>query len=884
MQLTSLDWVIVAVSLVLCYLPAMFYLRRARSSVAEFFTSGQSAPWWLVGTSMVATTFSTDTPNLVTDFVRSHGVSYNWVWWAFLLTGMATVFFYAQLWRRSRVLTDLEFYELRYSGRPAAAVRGFRAVYLGLFFNIMIMATVTLAAVKIANVMLGWGRFETIAVCGTAVVLFAAVSGLWGVLATDLVQFVLAMIGVTAAAYVALHQPQVGGLSGLLAKTNPKTLSLLPDFHDTSLTLTVLVIPLTVQWWSVWYPGAEPGGGSYIAQRILASRNERHALGATLWFNVAHYALRPWPWIIVALCSMLVFPTLGDLQRALPQVNPTLIGNDLAYPAMLTLLPVGMKGLIVASLFAAYRSTIETHLNWGSSYLVIDFYQRFLAPGKTQRHYLWVSRALTAVLMILCGVFTMFLSTASEAFQLLLSVGAGTGLIYLLRWFWWRINAWSEISAMISSFVISLAFFVAKKFGADIPDPMPLLATVAVTTVVWITVTLVTAPVDHAALLRFYELTRPAGPGWAALRAESKLPPSPDSIPQMLLGWTAGIMFVYAGLFGTGSLIYGRISQSIVWAGLFVISGVVLLRVVMRVWATEPELAGGETSAVAATRVCTKAVILAAGRGTRMRAADHDVALTDDQAAAADAGIKALMPLNLGASDAAGPRQSRAFLDYSLSGLADAGFTDVCIVLAPGDRGIPDRYARTAIPTRIRLTFATQLRPAGSADALLAAEEFTAGEPFVVMNSDNYYPPHVLASLRTASEPAGVGFSREGLIRRGDISADRIAAYAILDVGADEYLRRIVEKPDPSALASFGSQAEVSMNCWRLTSEIFQACRDVQPSPRGELELPGAVQYAIDVLGMRIRMIHADAPVLDLSRRADIPIVTERLRGVALKL
>ncbi|MEO7367697.1 MAG: sodium:solute symporter family protein, partial [Gemmatimonadaceae bacterium] len=441
MQLTSLDWVIVIVSLVLCYLPALFFLRRSRSSLAEFFTSGQSAPWWLVGTSMVATTFSTDTPNLVTDFVRSHGVSYNWVWWAFLLTGMATVFFYARLWRRSGVLTDLEFYELRYSGRPAAVVRGFRAVYLGLFFNIMIMSTVTLAAVKIASVMLGWGRVETIVVAGTACVLFASVSGLWGVLATDLVQFVLAMAGVIGAAYVSLHHPAVGGLSGLLAKTDPKTLSLLPDFSDTTLTLTVLVIPLTVQWWSVWYPGAEPGGGSYIAQRILASKNERHALGATLWFNVAHYALRPWPWIIVALCSMLVFPTLGDLHRALPNVDPALIGNDLAYPAMLTLLPVGMKGLIIASLFAAYRSTMETHLNWGSSYLVVDFYQRFLARGKSQRHYLWVSRGLTAFLMIACGVFTLFLSTASEAFQLLLSVGAGTGLIYLLRWFWWRINA-----------------------------------------------------------------------------------------------------------------------------------------------------------------------------------------------------------------------------------------------------------------------------------------------------------------------------------------------------------------------------------------------------------------------------------------------------------
>jgi Na+/proline symporter/dTDP-glucose pyrophosphorylase len=872
MQLTRLDWVIVVVSLVLCYLPAMFYLRRARSSVAEFFTSGQSAPWWLVGTSMVATTFSTDTPNLVTDFVRSHGVSYNWVWWAFLLTGMATVFFYAQLWRRSRVLTDLEFYELRYSGRPAAAVRGFRAVYLGLFFNIMIMATVTLAAVKIANVMLGWGRLETITVCGTAVVLFAAVSGLWGVLATDLVQFVLAMVGVIAAAYVSLHHPAVGGLSGLLAKTDPKTLSLLPDFHDTTLTVTVLVIPLTVQWWSVWYPGAEPGGGSYIAQRILASRNERHALGATLWFNVAHYALRPWPWIIVALCSMLVFPTLADIQRALPQVNPALIGNDLAYPAMLTLLPAGMKGLIVASLFAAYRSTIETHLNWGSSYLVIDFYQRFLAPGKSERHYLWISRGLTAVLMILCGVFTLFLSTASEAFQLLLSVGAGTGLIYLLRWFWWRINAWSEISAMMSSFLISLAFFVAKKLGADIPDPVPLLTTVGVTTVVWITVTLMTAPVDHATLLRFYELTRPAGRGWAAFRAESSLPPSPDSLPQMMLGWTAGVMFVYAGLFGTGSLIYGRISQSILWAVAFVISGVVLLRVVMRVWAGEPELVGGETSAIAARRPCTKAVILAAGRGTRMQAANNDVVLTPVQKATADAGIKALIPVG------------RPFLDYSLSALGDAGFTEICIVVAAGDHAIRDRYGGATIPTRFRVSFAAQLAPDGSADAILAAEEFTAGEPFVVLNSDNYYPTAVLESLRRATEPAGVGFSREGLIRHGNIPAERIAAYAILDVGADGYLRRIVEKPDPSAIATLGPAAEVSMNCWHLTSEIFRACRDVPPSTRNELELPAAIQYAIDVLGMRFRVIHADAPVLDLSHRADIPGVTARLKGVAVRL
>src|SRR5665213_607761 len=873
MQLTSIDWVIVAVSLFLCYLPALFYIRRSQSSVAEFFTSGQSAPWWLVGTSMVATTFSTDTPNLVTDFVRSHGVSYNWVWWAFLLTGMATVFFYAQLWRRSRVLTDLEFYELRYSGKPAALVRGFRAVYLGLFFNIMIMATVTLAAVKIANVMLGWGRLETIVITGTACVLFASVSGLWGVLATDLVQFVLAMVGVIAAAYVSLDQPAVGGLAGMLSKIDPKTLSLLPDFHDTSLAVTVFVIPLTVQWWSVWYPGAEPGGGSYIAQRILASKNEKHALGATLWFNVAHYALRPWPWIIVALCSMLVFPMLGDLHRALPNVDPTLIGNDLAYPAMLTLLPAGMKGLLIASLFAAYRSTMETNLNWGSSYLVVDFYQRFLAPGKTERHYLWISRGLTAFLMIGCGIFTLFLSTASEAFQLLLSVGAGTGLIYLLRWFWWRINAWSEVSAMASSFAISIGFFIAKKMGVDIPDPIPLLTTVGVTTVVWITVTLFTQPADHATLLRFYELTRPSGPGWKAIRAESNLAASPDSLPQMMLGWTSGVMFVYAGLFGTGSLIYGRTLQASIWAVAFVLSGIVLWQVVGRIWtADEPELSGSETSAIAARRPCTKAVILARGKGTRMRQSDAGVALDPAQSVAADSGVKAMIPIG------------RPFLDYLLSSLADAGFTDVCIVVAPDANEMREYYTTRAVPQRIRIAFAVQSAAIGTADALLAAEEFTAGEPYVVLNSDNYYPSAVLAELRSAPGAAAVAFSREGLLRGSNISAERIAAYAVLDVGEDDYLRAISEKPEDEQLATRKSDVHVSMNCWRLTSEFFRACRDVQPSPRGELELPLAVQYAIDILGMKFGVIHADAPVLDLSRRADIPAVAALLANTEVNL
>ena len=305
MQLTSLDWIVIAICLAAAFAPALFFARRASTGTAEFFASGRSAPWWLIGTSMVATTFSTDTPNLVTDFVRTKGVAMNWAWWACRLTGMLTVFFYARMWRRSGVLTDLEFYELRYSGRSAAFVRGFRAVYLGLFFNCAIMASVTLAAVKIANVMLGWSRLQTVIICGLICIVFSAMAGLWGVLASDLIQFVIAMVGVFAAAYVALSQPVVGGLSGLVAKIDPATLRLLPDFSDWGLTLSVLVIPLTIQWWSVWYPGAEPGGGSYIAQRMLAAKDERNAMAATLWFNIAHYALRPWPWIIVALLSLI---------------------------------------------------------------------------------------------------------------------------------------------------------------------------------------------------------------------------------------------------------------------------------------------------------------------------------------------------------------------------------------------------------------------------------------------------------------------------------------------------------------------------------------------------------------------------------------------------
>jgi Na+/proline symporter len=582
-----LDWFIVVLCLSVSFVPALLLARRAGRSTAEFFTSGRSAPWWLVGVSMVATTFSTDTPNLVANLVREKGVANNWVWWAFLLTGMATVFFYARLWRRSQVLTDLEFYEIRYAGKPASFVRGFRAVYLGLFFNCVIMASVNLAAAKIANVVLGWPMGQTLLICAVINIVFAATSGLWGVMATDFVQFGIAMTGSVAAAVYALRQPEVGGLNGLVSRLDPATIGLLPDFGDWGLTLTVLVIPLTVQWWSVWYPGAEPGGGSYVAQRMLASRSERDALAGTLLFNVAHYALRSWPWIIVGLASLLVYPSLDDIARTFPYVDPGLIGHDMAYPAMLRFLPAGLLGLMVAGLLSAYVSTISTHLNWGTSYLVHDLYRRFLRPDATEAHYVLMGRVTTAVLMLVAGLLTFALDTASATFQLLLSVGAGTGLLYLLRWFWWRVNAWSEIAAMVSSFIVAVTFFALSKAGFGIAAHHSLLITVATTTIVWVTVTLLTEPTDRATLVRFYQLVRPAGRGWGPVAAEAGVGPSPDSLPQALLGWVLGCAFVYAAMFGTGSFLYGLTAQGLLWLAVFTASGLGMLRIVPRLWAGE---------------------------------------------------------------------------------------------------------------------------------------------------------------------------------------------------------------------------------------------------------------------------------------------------------
>ncbi|MDH3422876.1 MAG: Na+:solute symporter [Gemmatimonadota bacterium] len=596
MQLTTLDWIVVVVYALITVAVGLYFARRAGSATSEFFLGGRSMPWWLLGTSMVATTFSTDTPNLVTDLVRTGGVSQNWLWWAFLITGMCTVFFYAKLWRRSGVLTDMGFYELRYSGAAAAFLRGFRAVYLGVFFNVMIMATVTLAAIKIGGVLLGVPGWQVVLVAGTATALYSATSGLWGVVVTDLLLFAIAMIGSLAAAYYAVAQPEVGGLTGLFAHPAlDGKLSLLPDFSDWSTAAAVFIVPIAVQWWSTWYPGAEPGGGGYIAQRMLAARDESHALKATLWFNVAHYSLRPWPWIIVALASLIVYPTLASIQAAFPGVDPSIVRHDLAYPAMLVFLPSGLLGLVVASLAAAYMSTISTHLNWGASYLVGDVYRRFVARDKSEHHYVWVGRISTIALIVMASLVALLLENALQAFQILLQIGAGTGLVFLLRWFWWRVNAWSELSAMVISFAVAvyftggaslepLGFSVALQWPVPAWDPsLQLVVGVFVTTVGWLTVTYLTPPADAETLRTFHDLIRPLGPGWRGAGLEPHPATSDDSLTAAFLGWFLGCLVVYGTLFGTGYALYGRTVLAGLCLGAAAVAAFGLLKILRRV-------------------------------------------------------------------------------------------------------------------------------------------------------------------------------------------------------------------------------------------------------------------------------------------------------------
>ena len=597
MQLQTIDWIVALLSVAICFAPALFFGKRSGKSTAEFFASGRSVPWWLAGLSMVATTFSSDTPNLVANIVRTEGVSGNWRWWAYTLTGVATVFFYARLWRRSGVLTDLEFYELRYSGKAAGAVRGFRSVYLGLLFNCVIMATVNLAACKIAAVLFGFERWQTLAAVGLLNVVFAAHSGLWGVLVIDMIQFFIKMSAVIAAAYFAVRLPQVGGLSGLMDKLSHmhgpggiNYLNMLPDFRSNwDIAVAVFVIPIAVQWWATWYPGAEPGGGSYIAQRMLASKSEKDSLGGTLFFNVAHYVLRPWPWILTALASLIVYPQLSDIQKAFPHLDPTLVGHDIAFPAMLRFLPAGWMGLMLGGLIAANSSTILTHLNWGASYLVHDFYRRFIRQGADEKHYVAAGRLATVVLFV-CSSATVFaLDTASGAFNVILQIGAGTGLIYLVRWFWWRVTAWCEIVAMISSFAMSLLFLILTKNGAAPSTAAQLVITVAVTTVCWLATAYLGPQTEQATLVRFYEKVRPNGPGWNAIRAKAGFTgdtaiEGAQNFPLSLLGWFSGCIMIWSALFTVGNVLYGRMGLAAGLFAVFAVSAAILIRVITRIW------------------------------------------------------------------------------------------------------------------------------------------------------------------------------------------------------------------------------------------------------------------------------------------------------------
>ena len=599
MQLHTIDWIIALISVAICFVPALFVGKRSGKSTAEFFASGRSVPWWLAGLSMVATTFSSDTPNLVANIVRTQGVAGNWRWWAFTLTGVATVFFYARLWRRSGVLTDLEFYELRYSGKAASAVRGFRSVYLGLLFNCVIMATVNLAACKIAAVLFGFERWQTLLAVGLLNVVFATHSGLWGVLVIDMVQFFIKMSAVIAAAYFSVMLPQVGGLSGLVSKLSAvrgpgglNYLNMLPDFRNNwDLAVAIFIIPVAVQWWAVWYPGAEPGGGSYIAQRMLASKSEKDALGGTLFFNVAHYVLRPWPWILTGLASLIIYPELSDIQKAFPHLDPTLLGHDIAFPAMLRFLPAGWVGLMLGGLIAANSSTILTHLNWGASYLVHDFYRRFIKTDATERHYVAAGRLATIGLFVCSSAMVYALDTASGSFNVILQIGAGTGLLYLVRWFWWRVTAWCEIVAMISSFAVSILFLILAKTGSAPDQGTQLLITIAFTTVCWLATAYLGPQNDPAVLREFYRKVRPFGPGWRPIQMQAGAAgdagaagASAESFPMALVGWLSGCIMIWSALFTVGNFLYGRTEYAVGLLVVFAISGAILVRIVNRLW------------------------------------------------------------------------------------------------------------------------------------------------------------------------------------------------------------------------------------------------------------------------------------------------------------
>ncbi|WP_273568499.1 sodium:solute symporter family protein [Maribacter halichondriae] len=593
MELSTLDYSFIIVFFAIVLGIGIYVSKKSGKDSNEFFLSGRTMPWWLLGLSMVATTFSTDTPNLVTDLVRTTGVSGNWGWWCFLLTGMLTVFVYAKLWRKSNVKTDLEFYELRYGGKPARFLRKFRAVYLGVLFNVITMSAVNLAAIKIGGVMLGLEPLETIIGAGLITVVFSALGGFKGVVYTDFLLFFVAMAGAIGAAFYLVNLPEVGGIQAIIENDLVKSkMDILPDFSDKKLFITILVIPLAVQWWASWYPGGEPGGGGYIAQRMLAAKNENHAIGATFFFNIMHYALRPWPWILVALASLVVYPDIASISAAFPNVPADKLGHDLAYSAMLTKLPSGLLGVVLASLVAAYMSTISTQLNWGSSYMVFDFYKQQVNPNATEKQMVAVGRLSTVVLMVLSAILALALQNAEEVFKLLISFGVGTGLIFILRWFWWRINAWTEISAMFASGILSILIATTSLkeilFGIEnglFPDWAELPFIMIVTTIIWLTATFMTQPESKEVLRSFYRKIQPGGPGWAKVVEEAKIDNveivttnEKWSVPSGITAMLLGVVLVYSMMFATGYWIYGRTTQAMILTGIAVVSGFLLMK------------------------------------------------------------------------------------------------------------------------------------------------------------------------------------------------------------------------------------------------------------------------------------------------------------------
>jgi len=586
MSIANIDWIIIISFLLLILFVGLIVSNKSGESSSQFFLSGRNMPWWLLGLSMVATTFSTDTPNLVTDIVRNNGVAGNWIWWVFLLTGLLTVFIYAKLWRKSNVNTDIEFYELRYSGKPAKFLRVFRAIYLGVIFNILAMGGISLAAIKIGQVMLGLTAFETIGIAGMITVFFSTMGGFKGVVYTDFILFFVAMAGSVGAALYIVNMPEIGGIQSLITHSNvADKISMFPDFSNTEQLIMLLIIPLSVQWWSAWYPGSEPGGGGYIAQRMLAAKDENHAIGATFFFNIMHYALRPWPWILVALSSLVIFPDIASISEAFPAVSEDKLGHDLAYSAMLTKLPTGLLGLVLASLIAAYMSTISTHLNWGASYIVNDFYKQQINPTASEKQLVNVGRFATVFLFLASASLSLLLTNALQLFDFILMFGAGTGLIFILRWFWWRINAWSEISAIFVSGIVSILFNMQiisdVLFGGNalMQEYMKFPMVVIITTIIWILVTFATPPENKEVLLNFYKKITPGGPGWKAVVGNNQIEKSQWSVPSGILAMILALIMIYSLLFATGYFIYGNFQLGIILTAIAVIAAYLLSKV-----------------------------------------------------------------------------------------------------------------------------------------------------------------------------------------------------------------------------------------------------------------------------------------------------------------